>query len=200
METKIDLDRIERKAYLAYFRDGLWELGMGLCFLAAGLLMMADSAALIGAVFVPLYFGIWGMKRSLTRPRLGYVKFSGAIRRREGINRMGLMVIFSVTLLLGLLVFFLFSTSAVKLTPAAALVIFSVCVAGVLAWIGFTLRVMRFAAYGLLFLLLVPGGAWLGLELPRAIMIYGVLATLVGAWFLATFLRDFPRLDGEGRE
>ena len=56
--SELDFETIERKAYLAYFRDGLWELGLGLYFLVFGLLMRTDIAGLSGALFLVIYFVI----------------------------------------------------------------------------------------------------------------------------------------------
>ena len=50
MSRKVDLREIERKTYLAYFQDGLWDILIGLFLLNFGfdmLLGMSSSSILI---------------------------------------------------------------------------------------------------------------------------------------------------------
>jgi len=81
MTENINLKEIERKAYLSYFQDGLWEIFMGLFLIGSSissLLPENDLARIINTIFTVLLipFLAFGLgKKYITIPRLGMVKF-----------------------------------------------------------------------------------------------------------------------------
>lgn len=82
MGDEISLKELEQKAYLSYHEDGLIDLFIGgyLIFLGANAFMKMRSLSYI----VPAAgFWVWSyVKRKVTFPRIGYVRFTDKTRRR----------------------------------------------------------------------------------------------------------------------
>ena len=78
MKHNINLKNLERKAYLSYHEDGILDLFIGFNILLFGLWILADMVYLAGAfvaISTPIYTQ---MKKQITIPRLGYVKFTSS--------------------------------------------------------------------------------------------------------------------------
>lgn len=76
MNKKIELDQIERKMYREANSDGIMELLLGIVlFFMAGVWGRSYSSVFL--VFFPIYGSrvLEAIKRKLTYPRIGYVKF-----------------------------------------------------------------------------------------------------------------------------
>ncbi len=82
MVPDVNLKNIERKAYLTYFQDGLWDTIIGIFLLAWGIGILTDTAGLTGIWVIAAYWIIWGFKKRLTQPRIGYVKWRRSRPRR----------------------------------------------------------------------------------------------------------------------
>lgn len=100
MKKDSELQTIQRKVYMTLFEDGVWDIFLGLFVLGWGLSILTAGAYLPGVVFIGLYFTVWGIKKWLTYPRIGYVKFSSTSRR---IIKARFLILLTVVLLLGLL-------------------------------------------------------------------------------------------------
>ncbi|MBI9047310.1 MAG: hypothetical protein JEZ06_22675 [Anaerolineaceae bacterium] len=75
MSTK-DLKQLERNIFISYHQDGLVDIFVGLVMLTFSLGMLWGFAAFSGAIVV-LGTPIWMlMKRKITIPRIGFVRFS----------------------------------------------------------------------------------------------------------------------------
>ena len=81
MSEKVDLKAIERKAYLSYFEDGLWDMVVGLFILCFGIDMATGSPSSSFVLPSVMLVG-WAIKKSITYPRIGYVRFAPARRLR----------------------------------------------------------------------------------------------------------------------
>ena len=73
MEHSLDLEALERKAYLSYADDGLIELFLGLAILVFGLGFLIGEPTI--GIIIPICLGSVGplVKTALTRKRLGFV-------------------------------------------------------------------------------------------------------------------------------
>ena len=93
MSHTIDLKELEKKAYRSFFKDGIWDIYLGLMLLAigGGPALLALGASLAWAAIAPLAVVVLGMfsflggKKYLTVPRLGAVQFgpARALRRKK---------------------------------------------------------------------------------------------------------------------
>jgi hypothetical protein len=93
MSETISLKELEQKAYRSFFKDGIWDVYLGLLLLAMGgaPALLAMGAAVVWAAAAGLLLSALGMafffagKKYLTVPRLGAVQFGPArtLRRKK---------------------------------------------------------------------------------------------------------------------
>ncbi len=193
-----ELQAIQRKVYMAFFEDGVWDIFLGLFVLGWGLAIVTDGSYLPGVVFVCLYFAVWGIKKWLTYPRLGYVRFSATSRR--AINTK-FVILLTVVLLLGLLVSVLFGIGSrpqwlVDYFP----LIFNGMLAAVVCFAAYWARANRFYLHAALIFL---GGVlprWPGVPWEFGFIGAGGSITLIGLGFLIRFLRKYPKVDQESQD
>ena len=98
----LDLKDLEKKAWTAYFQDGLWDIMIGYYFLVIalnGILTIAGVPDPIdGYITIPLMmlggFILWIGKRSITIPRMGVVTFGPKRQKRHVWMLIGLLIVF----------------------------------------------------------------------------------------------------------
>jgi uncharacterized membrane protein len=82
MAENMDLKNTERRIYLFYHKDGLWDIFLGLFLIVSGLLFHYDSVgfiAILPGAFLPLVIAV---KISFAGTRLARVKFSNERQAR----------------------------------------------------------------------------------------------------------------------
>ncbi len=208
-ETKmkdIDLKQIEQKAYKMFFKDGIWDITMGLLVLSLGFAPLLDEVGIgrpfnIMLVFLPaIFFTLFG-KKIITIPRLGLVKF-GEERKSD---RRKLIIISSAFILVT--VFILILLKAEMLPDGINIVkgeltntlIISVLLLGLpLCFVAFYVDFVRLYLYTALITLSWPAAEIMNSYVgsPRDGMIVfsisGGIPLLIGLYFLITFLRKYP--------
>ena len=193
MSPDVDLKGIKRKTYLSLFQDGLWDILLGCFILGWGLMILLDIATLGGAIAVSFYFIIWGLKRRLTYPRMGYVKIAEARRQTMKILILGI-VLFG----LGLAVFLLFSQgNRPDWLGEYFMFLFGCMLALVVSIIAYWWQVKRWYAYAALMVTGVAFHQWLGASLPMSFIVPGAIVIIAGLVILVRFLRRYPILPEE---
>jgi len=112
MTEKINLKKIEKKAWKSYHQDGLWDIFLGLILLNFGIAPILEE--ITGITYLLSYIIILGVafiifhggKKYITIPRLGRAGFSTA--RKSKTKKSSLVLVISV--LLGLIVFIIAAT------------------------------------------------------------------------------------------
>ena len=101
MTEKIDLREIEKKAWTAYFQDGLWDIFIASMMLTMAIRTLTDNAWLTLGMFTGVPILVIG-KKFITIPRLGLVKFSQfrIARQIKLVASIGIAVCATVGLLL----------------------------------------------------------------------------------------------------
>jgi len=199
MSERTGLARIEKRAWLRVFEDGIWDIAVGLVLLGFGLSIWAGLPYLAGvfpAVSVPL---IQSFKRRIDGPRIGHVAFG----RRRRVQSRRVSWILTALVAFGA-VFFVLTGWAVGRSEAPAFVgwfrvhfeaMLGVIWGSALAAAGWSVGFRRFYVHGFLVFAallgsdLAPGHA-LGVALTAA----GGAITGVGIFFLIRFLRRYPRV------
>lgn len=111
MISTLDLKRLEKRAFMAYHQDGLWDMFIGTLLIInfipeiwsdAGLSSMASIGIFFG-MFAAAYGSFLVLRRKITIPRLGEAQF-GPDRK---IKRKKTMAVLAVSVSLTALVFFL---------------------------------------------------------------------------------------------
>jgi hypothetical protein len=151
-----------------------------------------------------LIFAYMPLKKRLTYPRLGYVKFNV---KRRGVNmRLASAVAIGVLVLslIGILVLLVSGRSsssplilAVRASPALLYALFGFIGFGL---VGITLGLLRLLIYALLSLLIMIAAHWLNLPLWSALLLLGGTILTTGAVLLIRFLLRYPIVEGENHD
>jgi len=195
MVQDVSLKEIQRKVYMSFFQDGLWDILLGLFILGWGLAILTDLAYLPGVTFIGLYFAIWGLKKRLTYPRIGYARFSATSRRRITTK---FIILGVAVLLVGVMVAVLWGirTRPQWLTDYFPL-IFNGILAAIVCFIGYWARAKRFYGYAVLIFLGAVFHLWLGAEWEFGFIGAGGIILLIGLGVLIIFLRRYPKMAEE---
>jgi hypothetical protein len=194
MSQSEELRKLSRKAYLSYHRDGLIDILLGLGILGFGLMMLTGSVVFNMMAWMPIIFYV-PLKNRITVPRFGYVQFSSESARR---------VKLLVALLVGLLLFsFLVAiyvfTVAGNMPPLVDLLVGGdgmLLIGGLFTLMmlvaGVATGLARLYVYAVLTMLIVPGGAVLGILPEMRVIFLGALILAIGIVLLLRFLRAYP--------
>ncbi len=151
MSKDNELRAIERKVYMTFFEDGVWDIFLGLFVVGWGLSILTEGTALPAILFVVLYSAVWGIKKWLTYPRIGYVKFSSTSRR---LVKGRFIAILTLVLLLGVVISVLWGIGTrpewlVDYSPLA----FNGMLAAIVCLVAYWAKVDRFYLYAALIFL-----------------------------------------------
>lgn len=199
MEPETDPGVIQRRVYLSFFQDGLWDAVLGLFLLGWGLAISLDLTWLPGVSFVCFFWLALGLKQRLTYPRIGYAKPAG---QRRQMSR--LIIAGAVTLLLGLMVFLLVVSNGMpQFLHDYFELLFNTMLAIVIGLIGYWWRIVRWYYYAGLVFILAACNQWLGLSFALSFFIPGGAILLYGTTIFVQFLRRYPRVsieDSDGNQ
>ena len=194
----VNLKEIQRKVYMSFFEDGIWDIFLGLFILGWGLAILTEAAYLPGVSFIGIYFCIWGIKKWLTYPRIGYVKFSSTSRQRITTR---FVILLAAVLLLGVLVALLMITDT---RPEWLGEYFALIFNGMLAIIvctaAYLVAIKRFYLHALLIFLGAVFHQWLNIPWEFGFLGAGSVILLIGLGLLVNFLRKYPKLTEEGSD
>jgi len=198
MRKDSELQTIERKVYMSFFQDGVWDIFLGLFVLGWGLSILTEGAYLPGVLFVVLYFTVWGIKKWLTYPRIGYVRFSSTSRRIIKGRFLGLL---TVVLLLGVMMGVLWGIGTrpqwlVDYFP----MIFNGMLAAIVCLAAYWVKVNRFYLHAALIFLGAVLYQWLGIKWEFGFIGAGGIIVLIGLGFLISFLYKYPRASQENQD
>lgn len=198
--NKINLRELERKAYLSYHQDGILDIFIGFNVLLFSMWMLADMAYLGGAfaaISTPIYAQV---KKQITVPRLGYVKFAPS-RTAKAKKTVLLMVIAGILALIPGVFLFL-TTQRGMLAPIQFLVDYGMIVIGVagmvlLALVAYLSDVRRLYGYSVLFIVLFTGGYFLSFPFVYYLTTFGIVIMGTGLYLLTLFLHKYPLSSGD---
>jgi MFS family permease len=194
MQKGTDLKQIQRRVYMSYFQDGLWDILLGVFLVGWGVMIMFEFVAVMGGIWVAFFFIVLGLKRWLIYPRAGYIKIAEARRQQMKMVIMGV-----VLLLLGLAVSFLFDVGS---QPAWIgeyfMFLFGAMMAIIIFVLGYWWKVDRWYVYAGLVLAAFAAHQWLYAPLNLSFIVPGVVVILCGLGLLLRFLRRYPKPAGEG--
>jgi hypothetical protein len=192
MVEDINLKEIQRKIYLSFFQDGLWDIFLGLFILGWGLAILTELAYLVGAFFIGIYFTVWGVKKWLTYPRIGYARFSTTSRRRITAR---FIILGTVVLLVGVMMAVLWGIGARPQWLADYFpLVFNGILAAIVCIVAYWARANRFYLYAVLIFLGAVFHLWLGIRWEFGFIGAGTIIVLVGVGILISFLRKYPKM------
>ena len=189
-----DLRQFKKRAYLSFFRDGLWDICLGLFLIGWGVGLLWEQAAFSGIWFMGLYFLVLGIKRRWIMPRSGYVNVGTTAQRR----RAGFVLVLGVLILVGVFVLVMFNGDRPDWLSDYFPLLFSFVIAVPVAFaVWFMVR--RFYIYALL---VVAGGAvsvWTDVPWEPTFFVSGGVVLTAGVVLLVTFLKHYRQEAVEGQ-
>ncbi len=190
MMENIDLKRMERKAYMSYHQDGLWDLFLGSLIIIWGVSMATSMASLGGVWFVVLLPILVAAKKRITYPRLGYAQFPrGRKARRQ------MVILLTITMLMGLLVLVLFLTGGPfwlrEWLRRYFQVFFGGLMAVVLGCVAAFQAIKRLYLYAVMIFVSFALAQWLGFHMQFSFIAAGAVILLSGLALLIRFLRRY---------
>jgi len=193
MEEKIDLKRIERKAYTSYHQDGLIDVFAGFLILSFGLWLILDMAWMGWILWFVAVSAYAAAKRVFTIPRIGFVKF--APQRVKSLQTIA-VIGFSLSALLGVVAFMQVEGGSTPLWLLFAIEYYMLVIgllgAASFCVVGYTFRIRRMYAYALLTLIMFAAGHFLYYPLHYYVILLGTLILLFGLALLIRFIRRYP--------
>lgn len=193
-----NLREIEKKAYMSYHQDGLLDIVVGVYILGFGLGIWADITLEFGfgsimpAILIATILPIWiAAKRKITMPRIGFVKFGA-----RGSNK--LFAIFLGLMVVGLGAFFAFTlfkgghSPWLDLVFQNGLIIVGIGSLAVCVLFGYSMGLKRLYVYGLLALIVLVIGHFLGIFFAYILMALGTTVVATGVALLISFVRKYP--------
>ncbi len=208
---QLNMKALEKKAFRSFFKDGIYDVFLGLILLSLGLPMMLNEFGWIDYVtktmpiLIPLILNIAALlffvfgKKYITVPRLGLVRF-GKGRKRKMRH---VKLLLAISVLIGVITFFLTLFKVLPIggktgIPAAG-VIFGVQVLIVFSLAAYFMDFTRLYLYAFLFAVSLPVTFWLknnDFFAYPSLYVFSLTAgpMLVIGWILfVRFLRQFPK-------
>ena len=199
----IDLKDIERRAYLAYHKDGILDiyLGIGLMAVATGFFFEAFVTSSGIIVILPILYA--ASKKQFTIPRLGYVKFSQSTAGRARNSLTLALLLGSMSAVAGLFAFYsVISTGYSFIEPLIAnwkITIAVILLVG-FSLFGYVSDLRRMYIYGLLSSIVFVSGIFLPVPGYVLILLVGGIISMNGGALLYRFTQDYPIEKGPENE
>jgi len=193
MVERINLKKIERKAYTSYHQDGLVDVFAGVLILSFGLWLILDMVWMGWILWFVVISAYAAAKRVLTIPRIGFVKF--APHRVKALVTIA-VIVFSLFALLGAVAFMQVEGGGTPIWLLFAIenymLVIGVSGATLFCVVGYTFRVKRMYAYALLTLIMFVTGHFLYFPLYYYMTLLGTLILFSGLAMLIRFIRRHP--------
>ncbi len=202
MTQKVNLKEMERKAFMSYHEDGVLDLCLGIYILVIGISLAFDDLILfILAYFIA--FSVWtGVKKKITAPRIGYVKFGpGQTSKVKMVTALAVVV----TVLCLLTSVALWYSTATRSSPSWVKTLFSEYImlliggtgASLIALGAYVLGITRLYSYAVVAGAVFAAGHFLAVSASHAAVVVGGVITLGGLIKLIQFVRTYPRPEKE---
>lgn len=196
MGERINLDEIERRAYLSYHEDGLIDIVLGIGLFIASLWAYVEMIWLMGGMIVSLTPMYMGMKKKYTFPRIGEVTFSKD-RTRRSQNSMTFLVIMNVIGVLGGFVFWMAFAGDTR--PQWVLLMIEnfpvvLGVAGGVIWavVGYITDLTRFYRYSAATLVVIGSANFVPTPFIAHMLLLSVIVLVSGYIQLRSFMNKYP--------
>ena len=197
MIQNINIKELEKKAFTSYHADGILDIFAGAWIFVLGVLGIYTDKVWAAGMFPVWGLPLWAViKKRITVPRIGYVKFGH--QRISKIQKVFFFLHFLVYACAAAVILMadahdvpawvetLLTDYPVLLFGISVTLLFFVCV-----W---TLNIRHFSIYGILTLLVSVGGHLFAASVPWAYfpVFLGILIMGAGVGLLTQFLREYP--------
>ena len=204
MSDALDVDNLERKAYQAYNEDGLMDIMTGFLMAFIGYYVLSEVDIPVApylAIFGP---AVWAsLKKTVTEPRIGQVKFGPGRRTRQ----QKAIMVFAVAVNVLLLLSFFVKTGPflgmwrTALSPYGVILVGSGVVSLILFTIGHFNEIPRFKVYAAVSVPMFIAGHFLTdpaldvyQRMAYVLIPLGLLMLAYGGVTLWRFVQKYPKI------
>ena len=194
MNEPIDLEQLEKQAFLSFHQDGVLDLCLGGALLQLGSIIFffpSFFAGLQGSAIVWIFIYAT-LKKVMTFPRLGYVEFSVARKERNFLVKM-LLVGILLTPIVGMVVSLLVIPNFMPVLETNYMLILAVCGVASGCGVAYYTGIRRFYAYGIIIGFVYGLSHFWLLPLFVALLVTGGLSLLIGLVILIQFFHRYPK-------
>ena len=196
----LDLKEIERRAYLAYHKDGILDVYLGIGIMTiASIFFYEVFVGITGTIAIlPIMYA--ASKKQYTIPRLGFVKFSSSTKGRARNSFTLAILLGTISALAGLFAFYSAISSGYnwieplivnwKITIASILLV-------VFSLFGYVSDLRRMYYYGLLSSIVFVSGMFLPIPGYILILAVGGIISVNGIVYLYRFTQEYPLEKGQ---
>ncbi len=203
MEQKMDLKRLERKAWTSFYDDGLGDIFLGCIILMFALAPILGRMGLgdfwSSAVFLPffalVFIAIGLLRKHVVIPRIGLVSFGRARKRRLLKFNVLMLAVLSAGFVLGLLSL----RGGVGQAWVRNLRFIAIVLMG-FGLAGYFLGFIRLYLYGILIALAIPVGEWLWINMGVPHHGFPVTFGVTAGVIIVTGIVLFMRMLGKNPE
>ena len=194
MNKKINLKEIERKAYTSYHQDGILDVTFAITVLMFAVVVISDMPWLGGIVGVLVTSIYAGLKKFITIPRIGYVKFPQQRTQR--------LMILTVTLGLVAMIAGVFAFMHTLSSGVPDWLIFlidnymitiGVAVSALFLLGAYSFKTKRIYGYSLLTLVMFLAGHFLSFPLYYYLLALGTVILITGLTLMIRFVNKYPK-------
>ena len=189
------LKNIEKTTFISYHEDGLVDIGLGFVVLMFGITIFADIFW-IGAMAAVLYLPFYTLaKRSITDPRIGYVKFGPHSKSALSIMIFLLLgITFFATGFTFFIWFDIIPSSVFEFIELNFLIILAIIGGLICTFMAFTSKIKRFYLYSVIIFAVFSVSQLLLIPLNFSLIFLGCIILLVGFITLILFIRRYPKI------
>ncbi len=185
---------------------GLLDMCVGFAFLLAGISFLFNAVAVTAPFYLVILITITIINQKIVYPRIGYVEHKGMNQRVR--KTMTLTLILGVVMLFAATIAYLNIASGSKseMMRSIALnyggLILGVVIALVAALVGKTFESPRFYIYAPVIFATFCAMQFINYDYIIAVscFVLGIVIFTIGLVFFIKFIKNYPRLDGDGDE
>lgn len=181
--------------------DGLWDIGIALVFIIAGLAFLLDLVAVAGGFLFAVFLLITGIKKKYVYPRIGFVQHKGMSAKTQKLVLL-LMIVGLLFLVLGVVVFTRVTdpqhrASADLIIRNWGAIVFGLVIATMISLVALVYKINRFYFYSILVFLGFLSMRFIDFDyiVPVSLLACGGIILPVGIVLFVNFLNKYPRLD-----
>jgi hypothetical protein len=191
---------VGKKIFLSYHEDGLIDIGLGIILLIFSIFASFTEYFWLAGISVAIYLPIYtGAKKTITQPRIGYVKMGYHSKSQQNI-----IILMFISVNIGAVLFaLLLWRDFTALEPVIVFLVnyFSLIlgiIGGALCGlIAYILKLNRFYIYSVIIFVVLLSGQIIAIPLGYSLLIMGISILAIGVLTLIKFVKKYPRLQGE---
>lgn len=195
MPEKIDLKKMEKKLYLSYHQDGLWDIFLGLFLIVMGFLFYFNIESYLVIIPAGFLFPLFLIRRTFSSSRLGYVVFSKERQAKEKRKHSSIAILSILSFLSGIAAFFAASSGRafynfLDSLPFHPIALFLTIVIGTITAI---FGIWRFMGYSALIIFIFFVGNRTGDQIIGPSVLTGIIISTIGLIIFIRFIRKYPK-------